>query len=480
MKLRKELNSSKVLREKVLIEGIKENIVFEFNVDNGHVNIFIKDPAGTLRVQYVNGRAPEKVLLSKKKSFTSVGTYPGELPSGEWEFIFINFEPVQGKREGKVICIVKIEKDAEVFEGEILRLDDGWTDHESSADRLKLKYNYQNILSNKRRWYKGDFHTHTQLSDGHMSPTIAMDMAQNIQDMDFFVITDHNMLNTGFKSGEVLVIPGVEVTSPMGHFNILGAKDERVLPIEREMDLDYVEEIMDRAKEQEALCSINHSMMDPWHWQFEDLNLEKIDTLEICCDPTFSSSPSSTEKALNVIDILWNEGYKIYGVGGSDCHLLPTERYKGSNKPSLYGDPGTYVLSENLSANEVLKAVKMGRIYVSRDVKLFPEIIGEKIYYPGEEVFERNLKYQISVREIVEEIEILLIIDGKTTEKRILIKDGEVNFNLCLEGNYSWVRAEIRNVKGDFLGYINPVYFGKKEKEVFNWKQVLEKMEERQ
>ena len=323
MELRKGLNASKLLREKVLIEGIEENIVFEFKVDSGHIYTFVKDPSGTLRVQYLNGRAPERVLLSKNPAFTSVGTYPGELPSGEWEFIFINFEPTQEEEGSEAICTVKIEKDGELSQDEILKLEGGWTDYESSSERLKLKYDYKNILSNEKRWYKGDFHTHTQLSDGNMSPAIAMDAAQNLQDMDFFVITDHNMLNTGFKSGETLVIPGVEVTSPMGHFNILGARDERILPIERELDLGYIEELMDRAREQEALCSINHAMMNPWHWQFEDLNLEKIDTLEICCDPTFPASPASTEKALKVIDALWNEGYRIYGVGVRDCLRLP-------------------------------------------------------------------------------------------------------------------------------------------------------------
>ena len=418
------------------------------------------------------------MLLSKDPTFTSVGTYPGELPSGEWEFIFLNFEPTQEKEGSEAICTVRIEKDVEISQDEILKLEGGWTEYGGSSGKLRLEYDYQNILSNERRWYKGDFHTHTQLSDGNMSPAIAMDAAQNLQDMDFFVITDHNMLNTGFKSGETLVIPGVEVTSPMGHFNIFGARDERILPIEREIDLGYIEELMDRAREQEALCSINHAMMDPWHWQFEDLNLEKVDTLEICCDPTFPVSPTSTEKALKVIDTLWNEGYRIYGVGGSDCHLLPTERYKGSDKPSLYGDPGTYVLAENLSASEILKGVKKGRSYVSREVKLFPEIIGGKTYYPGEEVLERDLKYRISVGEVKEEIEILLVKDGKTVERKKLTQDGEVNFNLSLEGNYSWVRAEIRNKRGDFLGYINPVYFGKKEREVFTWKEVLERVEE--
>lgn len=478
MKLIKGLNASKILREKVLIEGMEENIVFKFNVEGGHVHTFVKDPSGALRVQYLNGMAPERVLLSKDRDFTSVGTYPGELPWGEWEFIFMNFEPTQEKEGSEAICTVKIEKDAEVSQDEILKLEGGWTEYEKSSHMLKLEYNYQNILSNKRGWYKGDFHTHTQLSDGHMSPAVAMDAAQNLQDMDFFVITDHNMLNTGFNAGKTLVIPGVEVTSPMGHFNIFGARDERVLPLERDLDLGYIEELLDRAREQGALCSINHAMMDPWHWQFEDLSLEKIDTLEICCDPTFPVSPASTEKALRVIDALWNEGYRIYGVGGSDCHLLPTERYEGSDKPSLYGDPGTYVLAENLSATEILKGVRKGRVYVSRELKLSPEIIGKKTYYPGEEVFERDLRYRILVEEVREEIEVLLIIDGKVAEKRTLTQGGEVDFALSLAGDYSWVRAEIRNKQGEFLGYINPVYFGKKEREVFTWREVMERVEE--
>lgn len=74
--------------------------------------------------------------------------------------------------------------------------------------------------------------------------------------------------------------------------------------------------------------------------------------------------------ALKLWDLLWKDGYKIRGIGGSDSHMLPSETYAESDKPSVIGDPCTYVLAQGLPAAETLEGVSKGHVYVSREVEL--------------------------------------------------------------------------------------------------------------
>ena len=47
-------------------------------------------------------------------------------------------------------------------------------------------------------------------------------------------------------------------------------------------------------------------------------------------DPTYEYAKESNEKAIRFLDLLWQEGYRIYGIGGSDSHNLIEERYDGA------------------------------------------------------------------------------------------------------------------------------------------------------
>ena len=66
-------------------------------------------------------------------------------------------------------------------------------------------------------------HTHTTLSDGKDTVRRAMQKAA-MQGMDFYVPTEHNLMHTGWCETKLLILPGIEITTDLGHFNIFGLR----------------------------------------------------------------------------------------------------------------------------------------------------------------------------------------------------------------------------------------------------------------
>ncbi len=74
---------------------------------------------------------------------------------------------------------------------------------------------YQNPFAAKGRFYRGNTHTHTTLSDGVLSPADRC-RAYREAGYDFLVITDHDVICdvSDLSQDDFLVIPGVELHPP--------------------------------------------------------------------------------------------------------------------------------------------------------------------------------------------------------------------------------------------------------------------------
>ena len=53
--------------------------------------------------------------------------------------------------------------------------------------------------------------------------------------------------------------------------------------------------------------------------------------MEIINDPTYPDGPGSNDMAIRFLDQVWNEGIRVFGVGGSDSHNLEDEFYEGAS-----------------------------------------------------------------------------------------------------------------------------------------------------
>lgn len=94
-----------------------------------------------------------------------------------------------------------------------------WVDEDFNYSFLEPSKIYQRGT----KWYKGDFHTHTQLSDGRDLPRSVVEKVIEEQNLDFYIATEHNLfLHTGWPETSLMVLPGMEITTGQGHANLFG------------------------------------------------------------------------------------------------------------------------------------------------------------------------------------------------------------------------------------------------------------------
>ena len=447
--------------------------------------MLIWDSSGVLRLQYLYGKAPNTVVIHNDKNMTSAAALPGKIPAGEWRIEASGI----GKDSSFNFCI-----NIEGGFGKIKNLeqpqligDDLWATYEPNMELFIINnYDWDKKYNQNKGWYKGDFHTHTNISDGKLTPHELLEEAKK-QNLDFFVTTEHNIIHTGFPKSNILVIPGIEITDLKGHFNAIGIKKWIDWTYDSEDGGIYTESGMNRVLSEAgtacAIRSINHPNLAPWSWEFKKTLLENIDTIEIWNDPTFPGNNfMATQQALELWDILWRDGYNIWGIGGSDAHNFPSERYEGSELPSIIGDPGTFVFSDSLCASSILKAVSMGRIYVSRGPIMEITIkVDDYVLYPGCDLTKiigigaKQIYYKIKVDKFYKGCTVVWIENGVIAEKQEFLESCDALRCFLWKGKtYKWLRVEIRDRNNRLLAFVNPIYKGTRNHKIVTWGQLIE------
>lgn len=446
-----------------------------------------------------------KVLFEKAhKSLTiqtqnsGLGAIDGAIPSGEWFLELYNLEgEFRTERamqyQVDVLCTDELvnhfnELGTDGIESELELNPTVTMDHD-------IEFDYSHMLSSDSRWYRGDLHAHTQLSDGHNTLAAAKDIVES-QGLDFFFFTEHNICQPKLPvSNQCLFLPALEVTTDLGHFNVHG-------PV-KSLDLRNVEH-SSQATMEAGLClarsghngghsslGINHPMMKPWHCHYDQVDLSQVSTFEVCCDPTWSTSPKATEEALLVLNEMWNCGQRITAIGGSDSHLEPHERNPKSDEPSIYGDPSTFVYSHGLSGEGILSGLRNGQVYLERRCGLKFDInLGDLL--PGNDSQGQALSYRIAVTDSENPYYAECVVDGEIVD-RIALSD-ELQ-SIHIDEGYRWCRVDIRrgelssalinstqpsSNEHEFEGCINAVFDGKQpefnQPLVRTWGELMERM----
>lgn len=115
------------------------------------------------------------------------------------------------------------------------------------------------------RWVAGDFHSHSEHSDGALSLDRLAALAR-ARGLDFLAVTDHNtvshfaQLDAVSRRYGVTLVPGQEVTTPEGHANCIGDvawADFRSPP----------DEWMAKAAAEGGISSLNHPVLGPLSWR---------------------------------------------------------------------------------------------------------------------------------------------------------------------------------------------------------------------
>lgn len=455
--------------------------------------IILKDPKGNIRLQKLLGHGEQNLAVGRDGGTTSIGGVPGNVGAGEWTLYLGIFTEYVKQLLGEAETFLEVLlSDKEGCVTEPMGL---WNWMEEGRPVLdEKKFGWNQVFSEEAGWYKGDFHTHTTLSDGKETVRKAMEKAKEME-LDFYVPTEHNLIHTGWCSRQLCILPGIEITTEKGHFNVFGVKGipEKLMELTiqnvgPEME-PLVEETMAEARENGGIISLNHPFLTIWSWRYQNTKISTFDCVEIINDPTYTVAVLSNNRAIRFLDALWQDGHRIYGLGGSDAHNLIEERYEGADKPSVAGDPGTYVYCKELTPQKLLENVRLGHMCVTRFCRIEPVITMDgRAYLPGDELIpaqgeERSsLHYQIRISGLEEEPKASLIQNGTylpitlhKAEDKSFIGDKTVTVD---DRIWNWIRAEVRGKNGEFLGYVNPVYCGEKQSQFRTFGEVVRGMGE--
>lgn len=235
-------------------------------------------------------------------------------------------------------------------------------------------FSLSKMINPRPGWYRGDFHVHTNASDGDYPPSLVVALAR-AEGLDFVAITDHNTIEPFSelsKSPDFLVVPGIEITLDGGHLNIFGMEGWRdwmediyVGQIRVPLMGRYPTtiELMRRTSMEGLLNSINHPTLQPWEWRDGATDLRYVHCLEVWNDPYWPDNVHANPQAVALWTAWLNAGYRITAIGGSDYHHPP--RPEEGKPGERLGLPSTYVYAEELSAAAILEGLRQRRAYVS-------------------------------------------------------------------------------------------------------------------
>lgn len=486
-------NTDGILEAEVLISEPLEVLSIMVDVEQVEMlmgYLFLQDESGKTRFQKLLGYSERVIQIGPSSECTTIGGVPGKIGQGSWKLTLCIFTEEVRKYLGAQTIPVTFEITGEKKEIKESIGEECWVSEEQKCPLYYDQFSWNQKFNGEERWYKGDFHTHTRLSDGKETVANAMEKAKQMQ-MDFYVPTEHNVIHTGWKHTEVMIVPGVEVTAEKGHCNLFGIDrlpsriKEIICRPASEQAETWVTEILQEAAERGWLVSINHPFLHVWKWKFHSIPLRLVQFLEIVNDPTYEYAKESNEKAIRFLDLLWQEGYRIYGIGGSDSHNLIEERYDGALEPSVAGDPGTYVFSKGLTPTKLLQNLRKGHVYVSRYCTLGVEITADgETYLPGEHIpvgtkEAVRIQYQVVIRGL-EECPVVYAVINRVRmgmelteiEKGVYESKTEILFSA---GEYEWMRLDVRKEDGTFLGYVNPIYHGTKTPQCKTFGEMVQK-----
>ena len=436
-----------------IIEKDFSSLKFEFFSEGKPLYFHVTDPEERVRVQMLGKYDSKETILYADDSKCGTGTCPGEIPRGEWKIAAFTFGARSSSRLGKVSFRVNVFKGEGSENAESRSV--SWLDKDEFK-RGKIVLRDFETNGNKNgsfRYLKGDFHSHTFLSDGSASPEELLEEGLKNK-LDFFFTTEHGILNTSFpeKKG-ISVYPSFEVTTSGGHFNLHGLKyiPEKLLESGPLPEWSVIEKVMTDAKNSGALVSINHPMQHPWEWLYNDLPLSMIDALEIISDPYAEGAPEANDEAVRFLDVLWNEGFRITGIGGSDTHTAFSESQLGQPATKVYAKPG--------SLNSILEGIKNHNASVFVDLDcVFEYRIDGKPVSPGKVISRSDdLEIIFDPAEKTEEF-ILKVIENGITADEIKNNKGRISVKRKWDEKSDWIRCEIRDSRNMLRGYINPVY----------------------
>lgn len=298
-------------------------------------------------------------------------------------------------------------------------------------------------------WYKGELHNHTVHSDGDSTPEEIVRLAESLG-LDFLAITDHNNQSQGIELAtmdtRLMLIPGYEVTTYFGHWNIWGDGgwiDFRV------QSADDMARSIAEATAQGYLVSCNHPRPHGPEWTFTQVDGYRC--VEIWNGPW---------ELLNTVSLgFWedrlNAGQRLVAVGGSDNHF--TKRRHMAH----LGTPTTYLYCpEAPSPARLVQALRAGHAFLTEspdgprlELASGAAMMGDVVPRPG----DGSLPLQIRARGGAG-AHLQIVGEGIFHETEVAADDFQIELAVDAAGA-RWVRAQLADPATTHIRAItNPIY----------------------
>jgi hypothetical protein len=308
------------------------------------VDIGLFDPRGA---EFLTARGFRGWSGTSRQEFTiaaseaSPGYLPGSIQPGTWHVVLGLYQLAPEGCDYRVVVTLEGDKEA----GSREQRSKGAEERGSGG------------AGDGPRWYRGDLHAHTWHSDGS-APLADLVAAAHAQGLDFIGVTEHNTVShlpllANHTTPDLLLIPGVEVSTYHGHANVWPADGFVEFRCWGDGQMAQVREAV-RARG--ALFSVNHPKDDGPPWAFGDLF--DPDCIEVWGSPWFISNYQS----LGVWDAQLRQGKRITAVGGSDKHQGP---FTGELGWYEVGNPCTHVFAESLSTPDIVAGIRAGHVFIS-------------------------------------------------------------------------------------------------------------------
>lgn len=335
-------------------------------------------------------------------------------------------------------------------------------------------FSFTKVVNSKPGWYRGDFHVHTQASDGDYPPSLVADIAR-AEGLDFIAITDHNSIEAFSElsqSSDFLVIPGIEVTLDGGHFNVFGISgwhdwmgdicgDKITVPLPGRYRT--ISELIDEIAAEGLLNSIDHPCLHPWEWRYLSTDMRTVHCVELLGDLYWPDNVHANPEAVALWTAWLNAGYRITAIGGSDYHFPPRpEEGKPGERLGMFS---SYVYAEELSAAGIIDGLRRRRAYVSKGLRVtFNGEINGTIHEIGADVGERRGEIALTAT----------VLDRLSGSRAQIIKNGDVIAETLVRGDRvgvqcsdrvypdssDWYRFEVWDQDGQVLAITNPIFVG--------------------
>jgi hypothetical protein len=338
------------------------------------------------------------------------------------------------------------------------------------------------VIHPEADWYRGDFHVHSNFSDGSFPPSRLVEIAKS-ERVDFFLMSDHNTIDGLWElmpDSDVLIIPGMEVTLKIGHFTVLGIHGwhnwmENICVYPYDDDLAWgkerspIKEIFIQATRQGLINCIVHPLKKSWGWSDPQTNLNYVHCIEVCNCPGDPENDLGTPKAIRFWTELLNIGYRTTALGGSDYHrTVPDPAYTGTHSRESIGLPITYVYAEELSSNAVLSAVMRRRVYISLGPKVsFQADVNGKVYDIGQDVgpFMGEIKFTSIVSECHDNAYIQIVKNGEIVADGTVLGGKTMLFynDTTTLSDSNWYRLDVYDANGAMLAITNPIFVGRRK-----------------